>query len=301
MARSCLVPLLLAATLVAGCGNDGARPATQVAAKVNADELTVHELNLFLAASPDADADAKRALLDQLIDRQLARQQAIARKLDRSPAVMQAIEVAKSDVLARAYLEQIAAAQPRPSAEEIHRYYAEHPELFAQRRLFELEEIVVLPQEGLAERLREYAGRVRSGSAVAAWLRSERAQFTESRSVRAAEHVPLDLLPRLQAMKPGETLFVEGGGRLNVFTLVSATAAPLDEASAAPHIAQLLSNQRLAQAIQREMAQLKGASRIEYLGEFAAATGGSSPRAAATDEAAPPPRPDFGKAVRGLR
>ena len=108
-----LTPLLLAIVIAPGCGKKDeadtkAKAATQVAAKVNAEEITVHQVNNILARNPnvkpEAAGEAKREILNRLIDQQLAKQEAIEAKLDRSPNVMQAIEAARSEILARAHL-----------------------------------------------------------------------------------------------------------------------------------------------------------------------------------------------------
>jgi EpsD family peptidyl-prolyl cis-trans isomerase len=200
--------LLLALAAAAGCGkSENKASATQVAAKVNGDEITVHQVNNILAKNqniaPEAAARVKREILDRLIDQQLAAQQAIEKKLHRSVSVMQTIEAAKNEILARAYLEQLAAAQPRPTPEEAKRFYVERPELFSQRRMFSLEEFTVTPQPGLAEALQQ-AAKGRSMQDIAAWLKAKDAKVTESRGVRPAEQIPLDLLPTLKSMKDGE-------------------------------------------------------------------------------------------------
>src|SRR3989442_6526853 len=172
-----LLPVLLALGVAGGCTKQPeGKTATQVVAKVNAEEITVHQINQVLAASHNVTLEtaerARREILDRLIEQALAKQQAIKKKLDRSPGVMQAIEAARSEVLARAYLEQVAAAQPRPTAEEVKRYYTGHPELFAQRRIYTLEDLVVLASEGLAAGLREQVAKARSLPEIAAWLKS---------------------------------------------------------------------------------------------------------------------------------
>ena len=304
-----LLCALLALALVAGCGkSDGKKPATQVAAKVGSYEITVHQVNNVLARAqnipPDAVAKAKREILDRLIDQQIAKQQAVAKKLDRAPNVMQTIEAAKNEILARSYLEHLAAAQPKPTDDEVKKYYAAHPELFAQRRIFNLEEIAVTPKEGLGAKLREYMAKGRSMPEIAAWLKSQGAAYAENRGVRAAEQIPLHLLPDLQGMKDGQIRLVEAGGRLHVFRIVATQAAPVDEPTAAARIQQFLFNQRLNQIIAKEMAQLREKTKIEYVGEFANAAAATTVIPAAKADAtrpAQPQGPDFDKGVRGLR
>lgn len=109
---SAFAATLLALVLAAGCDRkDDAKIATQVAARVNADEITVHQVNQVLGQrqdiKPEFAAQAKRAVLDRLINQQLARQEAIEAQLDRSPEVEQTIEAAKTEILARAHVDGI--------------------------------------------------------------------------------------------------------------------------------------------------------------------------------------------------
>ena len=280
-----IIPLLLAVAIVSGCGKKEEaakgeateKAVSQVAAKVNAEEITVHQINSILARNPkippEAATQAKYEILSRLIDQQLAKQQAIEQKLDRKPNVMQAIEAARSEILARAYLDQVAAAQPRPTPDEVKRYYDEHPELFAERRIFNLEEIVVAPQEGLAAKLTAQAAKARSLQDIAAWLKNQNIQFAPNRGVRPAEALPLELLPKLQTMKDGEIRVIETNGRLYVFRVAGSKSAPVDEKTATPRIQQFLFNQRSREVVTAEIKRLKGAANIEYVGEF---TGGAA-------------------------
>lgn len=283
--------LLLAVAITAGCGKkeEGKKVATQVAAKVNADEITVHQVNNILAraqnVTPETAPQAKREILNRLIDQQLAKQQAIEKKLDRSPNVMQAVEAARNEILARAYLEQIASAQPKPTDEDVKKYYAEHPYLFNQRRIFVLEQLVVLPKEGLGARLREQVAKDRSMKDIAAWLKSQNAKGTANRATLAAEQIDLELLPKLQAMKDGEIRVFEAGGRLNVVHVVATQMAPVDEATATPRIQQHLFGERSREAMAREMKRIKDQSKIAYLGEFESEAAAAEAKAKAETEA----------------
>jgi EpsD family peptidyl-prolyl cis-trans isomerase len=289
--RICLIPLVAAVAMTAGCGkSEDKKVTTQVAAKVNATEITVSQVSNILARTPNVAPEvadrAKREILDKLIDQELARQQAIDKKLDRSPNVMQSIEAAKTEILARAYLERIAAEQTKPTPEEVKKYYAEHPDLFAGRRVFNLEEIDVAPKEGIAAALVQQAAKARSMEEIAEWLKSRDAKFAGNRGVRAAEQIPMEVLPKLQAMKDGETrVFETAGGGQQVIRVVASKAAPVDEAAATPRIQQYLFNRRSSEVIAKEMKRVKDGAKIEYLGEFAGGAAAAEAKAKAEAEA----------------
>lgn len=283
--------LLLALALTTGCGKkEDAKVATQVVARVNSDEITVHQVNNILARNqnitPEVTAQTKREILDRLIDQHLARQKAIENKLDRSPSVMQAIEAAKSEILARAYLEKIAAAIPKTATWEIQKYYKEHPELFAQRRLFNLEELAFAANSDVAAGLREQLSKARSMQEIADWLQSQGVKFVVNRGVRAAEQIPLEILPKLQAMKEGQIQLIEAGSeRSQVIRVVAYKTEPMDEASAAARIQQFLFNRRSNEVIVKEMKRIKEQAKIEYVGEFAGDAAAAQAKAKAEAEA----------------
>jgi EpsD family peptidyl-prolyl cis-trans isomerase len=288
-----ILPLLVAIALFSGCGkkDDAAKSeskekaATQVAAKVNAEEITVHQVNSVLSRNPnippEAAAKAKHEILSRLIDQQLAKQQAVEQKLDRKPAVMQAIEAARSEILARAYIDQITAAQPKPTPDDIKKYYNDHPELFSERRIFDLEEIVVAPQPELTAKLREQSAKARSLQEIAAWLKTQTIQCAPNRGVRPAEALPLELLPKLQSMKDGEIRLIENNEQLYVFRLAGSKKAPVTEAQASPRIQLFLFNQQAREAVTAEIKRLKGAANIEYVGEFSGGAAAAEEKAKA--------------------
>ena len=291
-----IVLLITISVMFGGCGKGDNKKAeekkapSQVAAKVNAVEITVSQINNVLSRTPNVTPEvanqAKREILNKLVDQELAKEQAIALKLDRSPNVVQAMEAAKSEILARAYVEQIAATQPRPTAEEIKKYYADHPELFAQRHVFEIEEIIVAPKEGNAAAVTAQAAKARSMQEIADWLKTTGVKFAANRAVRAAEQIPLDALPALQAMKVGEIRVTQtpAGGQ-QIVRMVASKPAPVDEATATAAIQQFLSNRRASEAVVNEMKLIKEKAKIEYIGEFGGDAKAADAKAKADAEA----------------
>jgi len=271
-----LAGLAVALTTLGGCGRSESKAASQVAAKVNSEEITVHQVNNVLARAPnlapEQAARAKREIVDRLIDQSLAKQQAIEKKLDRSPNVVQALEAAKSEILARAYLQQVAAAQAKPTPEEVKKYYGEHPALFSERRLYVIEEIALGHDDKLLPELRQKVAKAKSMQEIGEWLKGREVQYMVNRGARAAEQIPFEILPKLAAMKDGEIQVLETKEHVNVIRLVASKAAPVDEATAGPRIEQFLYAQRSNQVIAEEMKRLKSGAKIEYVGEFAQAS-----------------------------
>lgn len=251
--------MVLCCALAAGCGrSEGGTGSSELAARVNAEAITVQE----------ARAARKRGQsVEQLIDERLARQGAIERGLERAPQVHQALEAARNEILARAYRQLVAEALPRPSAQEIGQYYAAHPELFSQRRIYSVEEITLARRQDLAAALQDRAAKGESLETIARWLEALEVRFTIHRGVRAAEQIPLEILAKLKSMKEGEVHVVEDGAEgLVLLRVVAARLAPMDEAAAAPLIEKFLLARRSSEVLDGEMKRLRQAARIEYFG-----------------------------------
>jgi hypothetical protein len=133
-----LVVLCLAVALP-GCERAAAERGTQLAAKVNGAEISVRQLR-------SAGAPSASQALEKVIERELLVQQALHAGLDREPAVKEAIDASRRQILAQAWLDKVVAGKT-VSREEIRAFYAEHPELFAERRVYRLRETREVPAE----------------------------------------------------------------------------------------------------------------------------------------------------------
>jgi EpsD family peptidyl-prolyl cis-trans isomerase len=308
-------PLLLSAMALAltACGQHGDKAgATQVAAKVGSDEISVHQINQVLAnantkdATPEAVQKMSRDVLEKLIDQQLAIAQATEKKLDRTPEVVAQIEAAKRDILSRAYVQQLVAALPKPNEEEAKKYYADHPQLFSERRIFNLQELIVPMQPGLVEQLGAVTASSKSMDDVVAWLKTRDIKFTGGAATKSAEQIPMELLDKLQKLKDGQTLVAQTPQAITLIHIASSKTVAVDEATAMPRIVQFIGNQRANEAITDNMKALRKAAKLEYMGDFAkdatavaaaAATAASAAAAAATEQ----PKSTLEKGIAGLK
>ena len=278
---------LLSAIAVVGltlgaCGNKegGEKKATQVAAKVNGDEITVHQVNQAMQRLANLPEDqAKRAhkqILDRLVDQQLLVQQAVEGKLDRDPNVVAAIEASRRQILAQAYIQKVAGAAAKGSGDEIKDFYVKHPELFQERRIYRFTQLAIAAtgdqQPAIKTRLEQLdksPDKEHILPQFADWLKQQDIKFQATQTTQAAEQLPLESLPRYHQMKIGDLMFQPGPRGVVVSQLVAAQTQPLTEEQAKPFIEQYLQNRERLKISEEEMKRLRAAAKIEYVGEFA--------------------------------
>jgi len=271
-----LSALMASVAALSACGNaDANKTSGQIAVKVNGDEISVHQINEAIARSNDIPPEqAKRAaaqVLERLIDQELLVQRALEAKLDRDPQVMRAIEGAKRQILAQAYVERAATAAPTQGEDEIGKFYKQNPALFERRRIYRVHELaVVAPQQKLGA-LKAAAAAAKSLNDLAGWFKSQQLPFNVATATRPAEQVASDLLPRMLEMKEGQIAVLTTSRGTTVVQLLRAEEAPVSEPQAAPIIKQFLANLKRLEIAQAEIRKLRERAKIEYVGEFAAA------------------------------
>ncbi|MBL8376616.1 MAG: EpsD family peptidyl-prolyl cis-trans isomerase [Burkholderiales bacterium] len=300
-----LAAVTLAALVLASCGKDEQKAATQVAAKVGSEEISVHQINFVMTRAganptPENASAVRKAALDRLIDQQLLVEAAKDKKVDRSPDVLMAMEMARREVLARAYLEQMGAALPKPTDEEIKKFYGANPWLFSERRVFAIQELIVPAAAGVAVSLRELIDGGKSITEIAKWLDGKGIKYQAGAANRTAEQIPLEFLPRIHALKDGQGLVIEAGQGVTALRVVASQSQPVPEAQALPRVQQFLMNQRISEASAQEMKRLKEKAKISYQGDFA--TAAAAPAAApASPMATPPLDAGIEKGLKGLK
>jgi EpsD family peptidyl-prolyl cis-trans isomerase len=272
----------VAATVLASCKGGHAADKTQVVAHVNDAEITVSQLRAALAAKGDSQPSpqATQAALDGLVNEQLLVDAALRDRLDRDPAVVQAIELARRQLLARAYLERAVLPKQDITAAEQAAYYKSHPELFAQRRVYQLAAFG-FAREKLDAALVEALGTTHSADAVAATLAARKVEAEQQSLMRASEQLPLDDLPRFSAAAVGDVIVQAQPERATLMLVTAIQTSPLTFESAQPIIQQYLSNMRNAQALDAHLKQARAAAKITIADLSALAGTDTEPQAAA--------------------
>jgi EpsD family peptidyl-prolyl cis-trans isomerase len=145
---------LVLVALLGGCNRGGDTPKGQVVATVNGDDITIHELNSELAlARPPADVPHKtveQVVLARVIERKMLADAARDRKLDKNPDFILAERRVEDGLLVQALQRDIARKVPPATREAAEKYIEAHPDQFAQRKIYSIDQIQFLRPANIA-------------------------------------------------------------------------------------------------------------------------------------------------------
>jgi EpsD family peptidyl-prolyl cis-trans isomerase len=297
--------LAAAVVLVSACGDSGKKDKanSQTAVKVNKEELTVHQINYVLqqqrGLKPEQMDGASRQVLEKLIDQELALQKAEEQKLDRDPKVVQQLQAAKREIIARAYAEKIGDAASKPTPDEVRKYYEQNPALFKERRVYSIQELFVDAKPEEMDKIRADLQKSKNISEFVEMLKAAGVRFTGNQAVRAAEQLPLGMLTGFAALKDGQAMFNATASGAQVIFLAGSRSEPVDEARAKPAIEAYLGNDAKRKLIDSEIKALRSAAKIEYVGKFAQPAA-SAPAASVTAPAVAASGVDTNGLTKGL-
>ncbi|MGQ0523005.1 MAG: EpsD family peptidyl-prolyl cis-trans isomerase [Betaproteobacteria bacterium] len=268
--RLASVVLLPAVLALAGCGNAGANRTDSAIAIVNGERITLLPDDGMAGSEdmvPSMRASRSAHVLEQAVDQTLLVQRALAMKLDRSPQVAREMEQARRRILAQAYLRRAVPGTPVVTPQEVQDFYRENPALFAERRVFVLQELTarLSAQESAAldAQLRTAGGM----KEVARWLRARAIPYQVTVSTRAAEQLPVAMLGRLSSSKSRQIVAFVSDESVSVIEVLQSHAAPLTEEQAAPLIERHLAGGKRLQRVTAEIGKLRQQASIEYPGQ----------------------------------
>ncbi|MFD0930255.1 EpsD family peptidyl-prolyl cis-trans isomerase [Methylophilus glucosoxydans] len=283
---------LLFATL-SGCSNsDPAGKQTQVVAKVNGDEITVHQINGEMqrlqvpVANPQVVA---KKMLNSLIDRQLLVQEAVKLNLDRTPEVMQLVDAARAQIYAQAYLARKVSAIGQANDKEVQQFMLEHPEVFSRRKVFTTADIIFANDPGKidADKLQQL---VSNAEELKTWLNRHQIHFEIAEETIPTEALPKEAVSLADQVKVGDLLFMHDDIKVVARSIANIAEVPLTEQQALDMATKAVNERKRQQLILDELQRLKKLAQIEVLdpnlkSEPAASTAKASP--ASTTQKAP--------------
>lgn len=297
-----LAVLLLALT---GCNEKPTTSAGAVAAKVNGEVIAADDVDRELGKAGETLKSVPPATANQvlnlLVEQRLLVQQAKKSGVDKDPKVIQAIQAAQNQILAQAYLAKSTEAAVKPGDTEISDFHAKHPELFAERRVYRLQElgIQVSPENVGAVKARLSAGA--NMGEVVNWLKSQNIPVRGNEVVRGADQLPMDMAARLHKLNVGQAITVEGPKQLSVLVITGIQPQPISLEQARPMIERLLLTNKKRDQAKADLEKLRAAAKIEFSAPFAEAKAAAGHAVSAPKEE-PQAEPGLlDKALSGLK
>lgn len=276
-ARKLYLPLLIAA-LAAGCGDKkdeattGEKSPAEAAARVNGTELTVDQVNYELQRISNLgegqSQEARLQAVRNLVDQEVIAQKALADKLDRDSVVEQALSAARRQILAEAYMSRKLGTPAAPSEAEVTAYFNAHPDLFAKRKVYRLQELSVEASPDRHEAIRAQLAASRTLNDFVAWLKAENLPMKAAQGLKAAEQLSEEILPKLAGMPNGQAMVMNAPNGLLIIVVADSQPQPVTLEQAGPAITRMLQTQARQKAARDELNTLKAAAKIEYLGKF---------------------------------
>ncbi len=272
----CSSVVLSSVFLLSGCGGDSSSSSnnTQVVAKVNGEEITIHQLNQLLSTVkvPKGDyskEEVEKKALDSLIEKTLVLQAAKKAKLDREPKVLSAVEEAKNKVLIDRYVQRTLETVAMPTDEQIKAFYDNFPELFADRKMYVFTKLAI---SAGPEKVDLIIDQVKDGKSIDDILKELDAQgitYKKMMEAKVEGKLPNPIMHFLSALQAGDIGYLKMTDGLLVVELHKLLDQSLSLEDAKEVIVRQLLLEERKKASLNLVNSLKEAAEIEYVGQFA--------------------------------
>lgn len=267
MGQRIIVAVVLA-FIVSACEK---KPEGQTLAVVNNEEITAADLNAELnnanASAADASKDARAAALQRLIDRRLLAQQAKTDGLDKSPEFLNQQRRTTEDLLINMLISRQAKTSQVPSADEIARFEASRPGMFAKREIWTLQQIqYALPKDPAVT---AKIAPAKSLDEIAQVLTASGMQFTRNTRQFDSALLPPNLYAQISQLPPGEPFVAPGPDRAIASVITERQAAPLKPDQQRQLALAQMRREQINKLLGNRLKELKAKAKIQYQPGFA--------------------------------
>ena len=279
-----------AALLLSGCDQvkklaGGGKPSGQVVATVDGQEITSLQLRAemggFGSRDPKVMKAAQQQALERIILRKLMAEQARKDKLDKSADYTLQLERGEENLLAQMYQRKLAAKVTQPSQQAANDFIAGHPDQFANRKVYFVDQLIAGPNKIAPDRFRP----LKSLTEVKALLDSESVPYQEGASVLDSLTANPQLVSAISTLPAGEVFVVPQGGALLFNQITGSRSVPFVGDQAKNFAMNALRTQNGQKTVAESITSMRKAaeSKIVYNAAFKPTppTKGGAPAAAA--------------------
>ncbi|MGP1718121.1 MAG: EpsD family peptidyl-prolyl cis-trans isomerase [Methylophilus sp.] len=264
------ISFLAFVTLLSGCSDinsNASLNSSKALAKVNGDEISLNQFNAEINRAHldnEVDIKVKDQLLTKIIDRQLLVQEASKLNLDRAPEVVEAVNSAKAQIYAQAYLANRISKSSPPTDGDISQYIEAHPETCAHRKVFSTQDIVFNYDRALID-LTSLQSSATDIDSLRAILESRHIKYNLVSSSFSMDTLPSIWADKLKTASVGNLLFTHDSHKVIVKSITNITENPMSADEAKNYAAKVLSEDKKQKFITSEVTRLRKLSTIKIL------------------------------------
>lgn len=264
-----IVLAIVLAVIVSACEK---KPGGQTVAVVNNEEITAADLNAELSNSnvpADASKEVRAQALQRLIDRRLLAQQAKADGIDKSPEFLNQQRRATEDLLINMLVSRQVNTQQLPSAAEISKFEAGHPNLFAKREIWTLDQLIYpLPKDAATTAKISAA---KSLDEIAQALTAAGLQYTRANKQFDSAMLPANLYAQLSNLGPGEPFIAPGPDKAVASVITARQPTPFNPDQQRQLAVTQMKREQINQVVGQRLKDLKAKAKIQYQPGFSPA------------------------------
>ncbi|WP_293907914.1 SurA N-terminal domain-containing protein [Phenylobacterium sp.] len=263
--RSFAIAAGLGATvMLSGCDKikslTGGKPEGQVAATVNGEEITAlevrAELGGFGSRDPEVMKAAQQQALQRIILRRLLAQEARKQKLDKSPDFTIQVARGEETLLAQLYERKLAATVTKPTKAEAEAFVAGHPDMFANRKVMFVDQVIAAPNKIAPDRIRP----LKTLDQVKALLDSENVVYQQNAVVLDTLSADPRLVAGVNGLPPGEVFVIPQNGSLMFNQINGSRAVPFRGDMAAAYAMNVLRQQQAQSSVVKKVEVMRKAA-----------------------------------------
>jgi EpsD family peptidyl-prolyl cis-trans isomerase len=265
-----VIPLTLEGCKIPGFG--GGAPTGQVVATVGGHEVTTREVDAELAGAKLTDPKARKAaeqtVLSNILARKILAQAAIDQGLDKTPAFPVQKQRVIDSLLVQMLESKIASQVPPATREDAQSFVADHPDIFAQRKVFALNQIrMAKPKDQATLKAMEP---LKTMDEVEARLDAEKIPYQKGTSSLDAVGADPKMIDEIVKLPPDEIFIVPSGNGLLVNQIIGTKIVPFTGDPALQYAQALINRQRASDAVSRQLQMIvgKSAHEIRYNKDF---------------------------------
>jgi len=251
----------------------------QVAAVVNGEEITLQEINAELGSTAIPEGVDKKlvqqAALQRIVERRLLAQAARDDELDKTPDYLLRERQLRDALLVQLMGQRAERALKVPGEEEIDKFIADNPVMFAERKILAVDRIqFAMPKN--VDQLKALEND-HSMEAVAARLKQMGIEFRRDSTQIDSAALGQQRLQQIRALPAGEPFVVPENGVVTVGVVTGERAEPIPAANARPAAVQAIRNKQLSETMQQRLKQSRSSAEIQYQPGFAPAAEKGTP------------------------